>query len=437
MTELKVNLQGSWKRLLAMITVVAMCCTVIYVSPVSAATAGAGVDVNVVTAEEMPANVSTVEVSGATLGVSGASATISPAKAEIAIGGTAQVTFNGTVTVTATEGDVTIGDIENVEAAFTKALAWEVVTQHDADKKVVTKTDAIVAVDQSGKITGKALGTAQIQAKVSETELAKPVEITVVPEIKSVSLSQTKVDLNVNDITKLEANINANPTSAEAYTTEWNTSNEKIAVVSNGEVTAKAEGTAKITAVVKAKFGSAVVTSDECTVTVKAAVTKDQAGSTTDKNKTTTPAPKDPAKGAVVTVKSTKYKVTNTKKKEVAYQAPKNKKVKKVTVPATVKINGKSYKVTSISNGAFKNCKKLTNVTVGKNVKKIGKAAFQNCKKTKKIVVKTKNLKSVGAKAFKGVPAKAKVDVPNKKKIVNKYKKMFQKAGLNKKCKVK
>lgn len=366
MTELKVNLQGSWKRLLAMITVVAMCCTVIYVSPVSAATSTTskpGESNLTVTTADAPAEITgAIVVATPIAAVTGLSATVAPE--EITIGEDAQGTLHGTLYVSASE--VTEATATNAVVTTESATTWAV-TKADA-KDQVTPTD-IVSLDQAtGKITGKAAGKVILEATVS--------------------------------------GVNAKVT------------------VSTKAITVKDVTTTDVTTTTPDKPATDKPTTDKPAT--------DKPAANTDK-----PAAKDPAKGAVVTVKSTKYKVTNTKKKEVAYQAPKNKKVKKVTVPATVKINGKSYKVTSISNGAFKNCKKLTNVTVGKNVKKIGKAAFQNCKKTKKIVVKTKNLKSVGAKAFKGVPAKAKVDVPNKKKIVNKYKKMFQKAGLNKKCKVK
>ena len=61
---------------------------------------------------------------------------------------------------------------------------------------------------------------------------------------------------------------------------------------------------------------------------------------------------------------------------ELAYVGPKNKKVKTVKIPAVVKIDGVSYKVTAVADGALKNYKNLTKVTVGKNITKIGKNAF-------------------------------------------------------------
>ena len=48
------------------------------------------------------------------------------------------------------------------------------------------------------------------------------------------------------------------------------------------------------------------------------------------------------------------------------------KKQTKIAVPDSIKINGATYKVTSIAKSAFKNNKKLKTVTIGKNVSKIG-----------------------------------------------------------------
>lgn len=113
------------------------------------------------------------------------------------------------------------------------------------------------------------------------------------------------------------------------------------------------------------------------------------------------------------------------------------KNAKNVVIPATVKISGKNYKVTSIANNAFKNNKKLKKVTIGVNVNKIGKAAFKGCKNLKSIIIKTKKLtaKKVGANAFKGINKKATFKVPKKK--VKAYKKIVKAKGAAKTVKVK
>ncbi|MCR5544228.1 MAG: leucine-rich repeat protein, partial [Eubacterium sp.] len=71
----------------------------------------------------------------------------------------------------------------------------------------------------------------------------------------------------------------------------------------------------------------------------------------------------------------------------VEYKSPGNINQKSVTIPQSTKINGRSYKVKSISNNAFIKCKKLTNVTIGKNIEKIGNNAFKGCKRLKKVTI--------------------------------------------------
>ncbi|MCD8018051.1 MAG: CAP domain-containing protein [Clostridiales bacterium] len=109
----------------------------------------------------------------------------------------------------------------------------------------------------------------------------------------------------------------------------------------------------------------------------------------------------------------------------------------KVTIPATVTMNGITYKVTSIADNALKNHKKVTKIVIGKNITTIGKNAFYGCKKLKNITIKTTKLtkKKVGAKAFKGIRAKAKIKVPKAK--LKAYKKILKAKGLGTKATVK
>lgn len=141
------------------------------------------------------------------------------------------------------------------------------------------------------------------------------------------------------------------------------------------------------------------------------------------------------AKSKKYTIKNLVYKVTNTsgKKKAVSVVGVKSKKVKSISIPATVKIAGAKYKVTAIGSKAFQNCSKLKTVTIGKNVTKIGASAFAKDKKLTKLTVKGTSLKSVGKKAFAKVPKKAKIKVPKKSKKA--YKKLFKKGAFKGKVK--
>ena len=149
--------------------------------------------------------------------------------------------------------------------------------------------------------------------------------------------------------------------------------------------------------------------------------------------------PQPPKKGDIVAddKASAIVELTDVKKKGVAYKAHANKKAKTVTIPATVKINGVTYKVTKIADNAFKNNKTVTKVTVGSNIKIIGKQAFSGCKKLKTIKITSTKLtsKTVSKNAFKGLTKVTTIKVPKKK--LSAYKKLFKQKGLSSKVKVK
>ena len=141
--------------------------------------------------------------------------------------------------------------------------------------------------------------------------------------------------------------------------------------------------------------------------------------------------PKPAKKGTILTVpsKKIKVKVTSSSKKNptVAVMKITNKKAKKLTIPSTVKVNGVTYKVTAISDKAFKGNKKLTTVTIGSNVTKIGKEAFSGCKNLKKITVTAGKLKTISKNAFKGINKKATITVKGTKKAKTALKKQLKK----------
>lgn len=137
-----------------------------------------------------------------------------------------------------------------------------------------------------------------------------------------------------------------------------------------------------------------------------------------------------------VTVGDCIYKVTKAgRKPELALTGYLKKKATTVVVPATVKINGVTCKVTSIGPKAFAKMTRLTNVTIGKNVTGIGKNAFYGCKKLKHIEIKAAKLAKVEKSAISGISKKAVIQVPRKK--VEAYKKLFTaKTGYKKTMKI-
>ena len=105
---------------------------------------------------------------------------------------------------------------------------------------------------------------------------------------------------------------------------------------------------------------------------------------------------------------SKKIKYTVTGSATVSVTGAGSRKIKSITIPATVRYKGKTYKVTSISSKAFYKCSKLKSITI-----------------------KSKSLRSVGRNAFKGISKNAKVTVPKSK--YNAYRKLFKKAGFSSK----
>ena len=92
-------------------------------------------------------------------------------------------------------------------------------------------------------------------------------------------------------------------------------------------------------------------------------------------------------------IKDTKSKAQYavTGKNTVEYRKP-TKKAATVAIPDTIKVDGVTYKVTSIAKDAFKGDVKVTKLTIGSNIKTIGANAFKSCKKLKNITIKTTKL---------------------------------------------
>lgn len=106
----------------------------------------------------------------------------------------------------------------------------------------------------------------------------------------------------------------------------------------------------------------------------------------------------------------------------------------KLTIPSSVKANGKSYKVTEIGEYALENdkgTKGLTSVTIPSTVKKIGKEAFKGAKNLKTITIKG-NVTSIGKNAFSGINSKATFKIKATKTNYNKIVSRIKKSGVAK-----
>ena len=56
----------------------------------------------------------------------------------------------------------------------------------------------------------------------------------------------------------------------------------------------------------------------------------------------------------------------------VTLKRSKSKAITTAAIPSSVKANGRTYKVTAIASGAFKNCRKLRQVTIARNISSYG-----------------------------------------------------------------
>ena len=131
-----------------------------------------------------------------------------------------------------------------------------------------------------------------------------------------------------------------------------------------------------------------------------------------------------PKVGTGYTVSGSTYKVTKAGAEVMVYKT--SKAARSVTIPATIKAKGITYKVTSIGAKAFNSNKKLKKVTIGANIAKISNNAFYKCRSLKTVIIKSVLLtkKTANKKAFKGVNKKMVIKVP--KKMKKAYVKIFK-----------
>ena len=126
------------------------------------------------------------------------------------------------------------------------------------------------------------------------------------------------------------------------------------------------------------------------------------------------------------------YTITGNDTVEVKNMTAKGKTKKAVKISAAIRANGRIYKVTSIAANACKGNKKMTSLTIGNNVTKIGKNAFANCTKLTKVTVNgsklKRSLKKVEKAAFWGISKKVTVKVPKNKKKA--YSRLLKKGGI-------
>ena len=155
-----------------------------------------------------------------------------------------------TVTLDKTSASLKVGEMVILTAT---------VKPDDATDKTVSwsTNNASVATVSNGVVTAKAMGNATITAKAGNKTATCVITVTETP-VTNVSLNVTSAELMVNQTLSLSATIS--PDNATFKTVTWSTSDNSVAIVTEGFVTAKALGTAVITAAVGGRTATCSIT---------------------------------------------------------------------------------------------------------------------------------------------------------------------------------
>ena len=83
-----------------------------------------------------------------------------------------------------------------------------------------------------------------------------------------------------------------------------------------------------------------------------------------------------------------------------------------VVIPSSLEYNGTTYSVTSIGNGAFRECSGLTSVSIPNSVTSIGYSAFYGCSGLTSVTIPN-SVTSIGNSAFRECSGLTSVSIPN------------------------
>lgn len=285
------------------------------------------------------------------------------------------------------------------------------------------ETVATVSNDGDLTLTGKA-GTAVITVStIDGSNLTQRVKVTFKKLVQSLSFGSYSYFMNKGETKQLDVQLT--PSDATNKNLSYASSNPSVATVNNGTVTAVGEGSAVIT--VTATDGSG------CLASTSIVVSSQQQQATQQQQEQEKEEEEEQPKnlGKEIKAKGLKYKVTAAK--EVSFTGPESKKTKKVTVPATVTVDGTKYSVTTIADSAFTGCTKLKEVNLPQTLEKIGKKAFKGCTKITTITIPG-NVAEIGNEAFSGCSGLTSVKIGGKVKTIGK--KAFYKCTALKKVSI-
>ena len=146
----------------------------------------------------------------------------------------------------------------NIKENGTAQLSYTVLPSTATNKTVTwsSSNTSVATVDGNGKVTAKSAGAAIITAKSTNGVTAKASVI--VSPLKSITFDKTKMELKVNQTGKLTVTV---VPASDKGKVSWKSSDTSVATVNTkGEVTARKNGTAKITATVNNQTATCTVT---------------------------------------------------------------------------------------------------------------------------------------------------------------------------------
>lgn len=141
-------------------------------------------------------------------------------------------------------------EMKEISVGESFQLYATVFPENATNKNITWSTGAeSVAKVENGLVTGVSAGVATITVKTVDQEktascsfVVKP--ITPIIHVESISVDQTSVSLKVGE--KIAISTTVLPDNASDKTVEWETEDESIATVSNGEISAVAEGETRV-----------------------------------------------------------------------------------------------------------------------------------------------------------------------------------------------
>ena len=230
-------------------------------------------DEQVITATVSPSNASNKAVSWSSNNT--AVATVIDGTVHAVSAGTATITvttqdggFIATCSVSVTNVAVTGVSLNKTSTSITRLdteVLYPTVSPSNATNKNVTweSSNPSVATVTNGTVTAVAVGSATITVRTNDGGYTAFCNVTVTPiAVTGVSLNKTSTSIYVGYTETLEATVT--PDNADDKTVSWTSNDASVAsVTSTGEVSAKAVGTATITASIQGYSATCIVTVTE------------------------------------------------------------------------------------------------------------------------------------------------------------------------------